>query len=157
MRLGNWKRTLVSGVAAAGITAGTLAGATATATAAAPVDTPSAVTADISPQAVENLGLSIRQAKGVQHRMRAFGYNPGTIDGYLGPNSWKAIQRALRDGGYGYNDAIDGIVGTNTIKALQRMLKESWGYTGAIDGIAGSGTRAAWARFGTWCADRYGY
>lgn len=36
-------------------------------------------------------------------------------------------------------------------------LKEFWGYTGAIDGIAGEGTRAAFARYGSWCADLYGY
>ena len=49
MRLSTWKRTLVSGVAAAGITVGTLAGASATATAA---PTTPAVTTEIAPQAV---------------------------------------------------------------------------------------------------------
>lgn len=44
------------------------------------------------------------------------------------------------------DDSIDGIVGTNTIKALQRMLR-GHGYNGPIDGIAGDGTRAAFAKF----------
>ncbi|GGS52043.1 hypothetical protein GCM10010270_23330 [Streptomyces violaceus] len=155
MRLSVWKRTFVSGVAAAGISVSTLVGASATAVA-APADTTPAVVTKISAQAVQNLGLSIRQAKGVQRRYQELGYAPGTIDGYLGTNSWKAIQRGLRDHN-GYTDDIDGIVGPNTIKALQRGLKDHWGYTGPIDGIAGDGTRAAFARFGTWCADKYGY
>jgi peptidoglycan hydrolase-like protein with peptidoglycan-binding domain len=56
-----------------------------------------------------------------------------------------------------YSGAIDGIVGPETIKGLQSAMKEFWGYTGAIDGIAGEGTRAAFARYGSWCADLYGY
>ncbi|MFE2296391.1 peptidoglycan-binding protein [Streptomyces sp. NPDC059452] len=153
MRLSTWKRTVVSGVAVAGIAVGTLAGASAAA--AAPVNTAPAVTAEIAPQAVENLGLSVRQAKGLQHRLQVVGHNPGAIDGYLGTNSWKALQRSLRT--HGYTGAIDGIVGPNTIRALQRALKEDFGYTGAIDGIAGSGTRAAFARCGNHWANQYGY
>ncbi|MBB1246128.1 peptidoglycan-binding protein, partial [Streptomyces durbertensis] len=114
-----------------------------------------AATAQITPQAVENLGLTVRQAKGIQRHLWQLGHDPGTIDGQLGTNSWKAMQRSLRS--YGYSDAIDGIVGPNTIKALQRMLKQHWGYSGAIDGIAGSGTRAAFARCGTAWANNYGY
>ncbi|MDT0489844.1 peptidoglycan-binding domain-containing protein [Streptomyces sp. NPDC012600] len=156
MRLSTWKRSFVSSVAAAGIVVGTLAGASGTA-AAAPADTKSATATKIAPQAVQNLGLSVRQAKGIQRRHQEVGYNPGAIDGQLGTGSWKAIQRALRDH-HGYAGAIDGIVGPNTIRALQRSLKaNNWGYTGAIDGIAGPGTRAAFARWANWCVDRYNY
>jgi len=82
------------------------------------------------------------------HRVRAAIVAPAvaSIDGLLGPNSWKAFQRELKTY-WGYTGAIDGIPGTNTVKALQRMLKTYWGYTGAIDGIAGSGTQAAFQRF----------
>ncbi|MER7405068.1 peptidoglycan-binding domain-containing protein [Streptomyces sp. NPDC000070] len=156
MRLSTWKRTFVSGVAVAGITFSALACASATA-AAAPTATTPAVSTKIAPQATQNLGLSIRQAKGVQRHLKEFGYNPGTVDGYLGTDSWKAMQRALRDEGYGYTSAIDGIVGTNTIQALQRALKKNWDYAGPIDGIAGDGTRAAFARMGNAYANQYGY
>ncbi|MFE6475664.1 peptidoglycan-binding domain-containing protein [Streptomyces rochei] len=155
MRFSTSKHTIVGGVAAAVIAVGAGLGASATA-AAAPGDTPLNVTSQATSQAVENLGLNARQAKGIQRHLQVRGYNPGTIDGYLGTDSWKAMQRSLRDY-HGYTGAIDGIVGPNTIKALQRMLKEFYGYTGAIDGIAGDGTRAAWARCGSAWADHYGY
>jgi peptidoglycan hydrolase-like protein with peptidoglycan-binding domain len=156
MPLNTWKRTFVSGLAAAGIAVGALA-VTGPAAAAAPSGAPPVAVGAASVLATENLGLSNRQGKGVQRRLQEFGYSPGTIDGYLGANSWKAMQRALRDQGYGYSGAIDGIVGPNTVKALQRMLKDHWSYAGAIDGIAGSGTRAAFARFADYCVALYGY
>lgn len=154
MRLSVWKRAFVSGAVAVGVAVGTLAGTSATAAAAPTDNTPAVAAADVTPQAVENLGLTTRQAKGVQRRLKEFGYDPGAIDGQLGPNSWKAMQRGLRQ--LGYTGPIDGIVGPNTIKALQRAMKH-WGYTGPIDGIAGPGTRAAFARFANYCVNLYGY
>ena len=95
---------------------------------------------------VYNFGLSNAQAKNVQYWLAYYWGYSGSIDGLLGPNSWKAFQRELKTY-WGYTGAIDGIPGTNTVKALQRMLKAYWGYTGGIDGIAGSGTQAAFKRF----------
>ncbi|GFH81531.1 MULTISPECIES: peptidoglycan-binding domain-containing protein [Streptomyces diastaticus group] len=154
MKIGFWKHSFVSGVALFGVAAGALVGASGVAVAAPPVSTVTAT--EVAPQSVENLGLTVRQAKAVQHRHREFGYDPGAIDGYLGTSSWKAIQQAFRDQGV-YTGPIDGIVGPETIKALQRSSKSHWGYTGAIDGIAGEGTRAAWARYADYCVDLYGY
>ncbi|MEV7997336.1 peptidoglycan-binding protein [Streptomyces sp. NPDC086077] len=105
----------------------------------------------VAPQAataVVNLGLTTTQAKHVQCFL-AYGweYN-GAIDGALGTNSWKAMQRYLAAQDYSdYNGAIDGVVGPQTVMALQRALKRAWGYTGPIDGVAGAGTQAAFARF----------
>ncbi|MGW4383450.1 peptidoglycan-binding domain-containing protein [Kitasatospora sp. NPDC004531] len=93
---------------------------------------------------VVDLGLNTSQAKQVQFYLRYYvGVYTGAIDGLLGTESWKAMQRVLRS--YGYTGAIDGVVGTGTIKALQQYLKSDGFYSGAIDGIAGSGTQAAFA------------
>ncbi|MGW7557010.1 peptidoglycan-binding domain-containing protein, partial [Streptomyces rimosus] len=70
--------------------------------------------------AVNNLGLSVAEAKKVQRWLKTY---------------------------WGYTGAIDGKVGSGTVKALQRLLKHSWGYTGQIDGEAGKGTKAAFRRF----------
>ncbi|MCC2274374.1 peptidoglycan-binding protein [Streptomyces sp. ET3-23] len=144
--------------AAAGLTAaglvlgltGTLAGAT-TATA-APAQQLSTRTVTI--QAVNNLGLNTSEAKSVQCYVRDSGYDPGTIDGQLGSNSWRAWQNLLNADGFNAGTA-DGIVGPNTISGLQRFLASFGLDTGGIDGVAGPKTRAAWASFanarGSWC------
>ncbi|MFJ8634749.1 peptidoglycan-binding protein [Streptomyces sp. NPDC093568] len=140
-------KTLVSLTAAVGIAAGSLAGAGAAFADSAQGTKPSVSAEAAVPLAVNNLGLSSQQAKNTQCFLRtAPASYTGAIDGLLGTNSWKAMQRWLREY-WDYNDSIDGIVGPNTIKALQRMLKHAWGYTGAIDGIAGSGTKGAFQRF----------
>ncbi len=100
----------------------------------------------ITPRAVVNLGLSITQAKAVQVWLDYYGYNAGTADGQLGPNSWMAFQRELKQY-WGYSGNIDGIVGSLTVEALQRLLVQ-WGYpSNEIDGIPGPKTQAAFARF----------
>lgn len=43
------------------------------------------------------------------------------VDGILGPNTWRAIQRMLNDQG-GYRLAVDGRPGRSTIQALQQWL-----------------------------------
>ena len=52
------------------------------------------------------------------------------IDGYFGYNSIACLQKALKKLGY-YTDAIDGILGKNTVKALQKLVgvaqDGSWG------------------------------
>lgn len=65
----------------------------------------------------------------------------GPVDGYMGTNSWKGLQAALRN--YGYSGPIDGVPGTNTYKAIQRWAYDG-GYTGPIDGVMGSNS---WAGF----------
>lgn len=139
-------RTLVSAATAVGIAAGTLAGAGASFATTPAQQAPAVSAQQVAPLAVVNLGLSNAQAKEVQRWLKRSWNYTGTIDGQLGPNSWKAFQRFLKSAA-GYNDSIDGIVGPNTIKALQYWLKRAYGYTGAIDGIAGPGTQAAFKRF----------
>ncbi len=145
-------KALVSVTAAVGIAAGGLATA-GTATAAPASAQQQAASAEVAPLAVVNLGLNTTRAKHWQCYLRNVGatYSPGTIDGQLGTNSWKAAQRLFRDLGY-YNDSIDGIVGPNTIKGLQSFLNWIDDYTGgnynlAVDGVAGPATKDAFSDF----------
>lgn len=114
-------RTLVSTAAVIGIAAGSLAGAGASLAAPAPAAQTTAATQEVSVLAVNNLGLSTWQAKQWQCFIRDQGFNPGTVDGKLGTASWKATQKAFNawalDAG-----TVDGIVGPDTIRALQRFL-----------------------------------
>ncbi|MFH8724631.1 peptidoglycan-binding protein [Streptomyces termitum] len=136
---------VVAGTAAMiGIAAGSFALA-APATAAAPAAPRTAV---VAVTAVNNLGLTQNQAKGVQCFLDGSIYGNFVIDGYLGTESWKGIQRWLNNE-WGQNLSVDGAVGPQTIKGLQYFLKYgNWGYTGALDGVAGPETQAAFARFG---------
>ncbi|MDU0255780.1 peptidoglycan-binding domain-containing protein [Streptomyces sp. PU10] len=132
-------KALVGATAAVGIAAGGLATAgTAMATPAAAQQSVSARTAAVL--ATNNLGLDTAHAKSWQCWLRTTGYNPGTIDGKLGTDSWKAAQRKFDAMGY-YDDPIDGIVGPNTIRALQRYLNLH-GADLDVDGIAGPQTRS---------------
>lgn len=156
MRSERFARTLLGTALAAALLVGGPAAATAAGAAPAPaagtgagtaVNTPSATSAtsatsgSFAPQAVVNLGLSRTDARYLQCYLRNHWGYTDAIDGLLGTNSWKAMQRRLVV--WGYDDAIDGDPGPNTIRALQRLLKAHWSYTGAIDGIAGPKTRAA--------------
>ena len=55
---------------------------------------------------------------------------PLVVDGFFGYNSIACLQKALKASGH-YNDAIDGILGKNTVKALQKKAgvaqDGSWG------------------------------
>ena len=55
---------------------------------------------------------------------------PLEIDGYFGYNSIACLQKALKKSGH-YTDSIDGILGKNTVKALQKKAgvaqDGSWG------------------------------
>ncbi|OWA03448.1 hypothetical protein B9W62_24255 [Streptomyces sp. CS113] len=141
-------KTLVGVAAAVGIAAGGLA--TAGPAMADPAPAPGSAVA-ASPAAVaayNNLGLTKTQAYGVQCFLNTSVYVDIDVDGYLGPESWKAMQGFLNRS-WDQNLATDGVVGPATIKGLQYFLKHGgWKYTGKIDGIAGEGTRAAFARFG---------
>ena len=141
-------RTLVSVTTAVGIAAGGLAAAGAASATPAPAEKTAVSTVrtqSVAPYAVNNLGLSVSQAKKVQRSLPAWGYR-GEMDGYLGTGSWMALQRYMK-AYWGYNDAIDGVVGPNTVKALQRWMKTQFTYKGPIDGIAGPDTRAAFKRY----------
>ncbi|PCG86892.1 hypothetical protein CIB93_06715 [Streptomyces sp. WZ.A104] len=149
MRQKTLARTLVSLTAAVGIAAGSLAGA-GTAFAAPVQKAPSAASADVGALAVVNLGLSKTQAQNVQRALKArWGYGD-SIDGQLGPNSWKAMQRFLKKK-HGYTSGIDGIVGEGTVKALQRFLKKYYQYNDGIDGVAGPKTQEAFKRMAGYC------
>ncbi|MFF3752405.1 peptidoglycan-binding protein [Streptomyces sp. NPDC002018] len=138
-------RTLVSVTAIVGITAGSLAGASASFAAPQPAATSVVSTQDVSVLAVNNLGLNTARAKNWQCWLRDTGYNPGTIDGELGTNSWKAAQRKFNDLGLNAG-TVDGEVGPNTIRALQRYLN-IFDYGLEVDGDAGSLTRDAFWDF----------
>ncbi|WP_030737144.1 peptidoglycan-binding domain-containing protein [Streptomyces sp. NRRL F-2890] len=140
-------RTLVTATAAIAVGAGSLA--TAGTAVAAPSEKQTVATAEVAPLAVVNLGLTINQAKNVQSYLKVYYGYTGAVDGQLGTQSWKAMQRMLRS--YGYSGAIDGIVGGGTIQSLQRLLRTA-GYDGPIDGLAGPGTQAA---FKTWAINLY--
>ncbi|MFF3735242.1 peptidoglycan-binding protein [Streptomyces sp. NPDC002476] len=114
----NTVKALASIAALLGITAGTLS-ASGTAVAATPERHQSVVSGPAAVTEVENLGLNTSQAKRVQSYLR---YYAGV-----------------------YSGAIDGLLGTETIKALQRFLRSAGYYSGAVDGIAGAGTRAGFA------------
>ncbi|MGY6021783.1 peptidoglycan-binding domain-containing protein [Streptomyces spinosirectus] len=154
MALTRLTKTLLGTLTAAALGLGTLAGATAAT--AAPAQ--QAVARTVTIQAVNNLGLNTTEGKSVQCYVRDAApvgkYNPGTIDGRLGTNSWKAWQRFLNDRGYNAG-TVDGAVGPNTIRGLQRFLVAIGYDTGGIDGVAGAKTRAAWKAFanlgGGWC------
>ncbi|MFE0691866.1 peptidoglycan-binding protein [Streptomyces xiamenensis] len=139
-------KTLVTFTALAAISGGSLSAAVA-----APAENRAVAGDSIAPLAVNNLGLTVDEAKHIQRVLTDhYGYT-GPIDGLLGIDSWKGMQRFLAKS-YGYDDAIDGIVGPNTIKALQRYLASRYAYTGAIDGIAGPATTAAFKRMAAQCA-----
>ncbi|MFX4291566.1 peptidoglycan-binding domain-containing protein [Streptomyces bohaiensis] len=136
--------TLVTFAALAAVLAGGLMSAGAAA--ATPTERQAApVSEDATARSVNNLGLSTAQARGIQCFLRDSYNYTGALDGLLGPQSWRAMQRHLQR--FGYNDAIDGIVGPNTIRALQRQLRY-WGYRDGADGIAGPNTQAAFKRWG---------
>jgi peptidoglycan hydrolase-like protein with peptidoglycan-binding domain len=143
MRPNVWTRTLVSVSAVVGLAAGGLATA---GTSFAAQDVKPAVRSGVSVLAVNNLGLSTTEARYVQCWLQDYWDYNGALDGQLGTNSWKAMQRNLQKH-WGYDDSIDGIVGKNTIMALQRSMKAHQGYDGEIDGIAGPKTKAAFKRF----------
>ncbi|MGA6174659.1 peptidoglycan-binding domain-containing protein [Streptomyces sp. NPDC012600] len=138
-------KTLVSVTTAVGIAVGGLATAGTASAAPAPSEKTS-VSAEVAPFAVVNLGLNTTQARNVQCFLKKYWNYTGALDGQLGTNSWKAMQRRLASN-KGYTGAIDGVVGPGTISALQRLLR-AYDYTGAIDGIAGPGTQAAFKRYG---------
>lgn len=62
-----------------------------------------------------------------------------TVDGVMGKNTIKALQKAV-------GAAVDGVKGKETIKALQHFLKKK-GYSLTVDGIQGKNTNKALQKF----------
>ncbi|MGW1720808.1 peptidoglycan-binding domain-containing protein [Streptomyces sp. NPDC002156] len=150
MRSNMLTRTAISLTAVVGLAAGTVAAAGTSFAASQSAATTAVSAQDVSILAVNNLGLNTARAKNWQCWLRDVGYSPGTIDGQLGTNSWKAAQRMFNDLGHNAG-TVDGVVGPNTIRALQRYLN-TWGYSLVVDGDAGSATRAAFWDFNAiWC------
>lgn len=80
-------------------------------------------------------------------RMQLFGslYNyTGPIDGVMGTNSWKGVQRGLD--AMGYNVSISGIPDSDTYAAMQ-SVGALYGYTGPVDGIMGPNSYRGFSKF----------
>lgn len=75
---------------------------------------------------------------------RSGGY-AGPLDGRLGVNSWKALQRLLH-AHYGYSGAVDGLPGPLTWQAVQRLAHDH-GYRGPNDGYPETATWRAVGAF----------
>ncbi|MGW8987105.1 peptidoglycan-binding domain-containing protein [Streptomyces parvus] len=139
MQLRSWKRTFVSSLAVAAIAAATVAGTSAAATA-APSGVPQAIAAEIAPQAVENLGLTVRQAKGVQRRYKEAGYDPGTIDGIAGPGT-RAVFALSRTARVGFPASAKALpTCTHTYQYVPATSSGSWSCV-LSSGNQGSGVR----------------
>lgn len=154
------RKTLVPTAVAVALAVGTLAGAVPGYAVPQPATTarvtqPAMAEGDVGVQAVVNLGLTIRRAKGVQTWLKRFhGFYNGPIDGELGSNSWRAIQQVLAIY-YDYEGDIDGIPGTQTKKALQRFLNHGGYNAGKVDGIWGRQSTNAWSDFADAMVDYY--
>ncbi|MFJ9250749.1 peptidoglycan-binding protein [Streptomyces sp. NPDC101776] len=137
MRSNVLARTLVGVTAVVGLAVGSLATA-GTSFAASQTAARSAVSAPTIgiPTASENFGLTTTRAKNWQCRLRDNGYDPGTINGILGHDSWRAAQLMFNDLGIRTGTA-DGDPTTNTLVPLQCYLNLV-GYDLTVDGIAGA-------------------
>jgi len=82
---------------------------------------------------------------GVQGRMASdIGGYTGPINGVMGVNSWKGVQRYLNH--WGANLTVDGAPGPATYRALQSWLNTlPGGQRVAVDGQIGPATYRAWA------------
>ena len=81
--------------------------------------------------------------KVVQDRWGRWGGYTGAIDGVMGGNSWKGVQRYLNL--LGFNLVVDGVAGSATNKAIQTDLR-GVDPSLAVDGVRGPATYRAWAR-----------
>lgn len=72
------------------------------------------------------------------------------VDGFMGRNTWKAWQTALKNAGH-YRGIIDGRPGRMTYEAIQRWSGAS------VDGVLGSGTKkAVQAKLGVMADGKWG-
>jgi len=119
---------LLGGLAAAGVFSGSQAKAppAQTSTVGAPTTaatTPATPTqpAFAAPTAALKPGDQGAAVKVLQRALAHLGYSPGKIDGQYGPSTVDAVTRFQRAGGL----TADGILGPNTLRALTRALKTS--------------------------------
>lgn len=80
-------------------------------------------------------------------RMQVFGslYNyTGSVDGVMGPNSWKGVQRGLTALGFSVDET--GVPDFQTYAAMQSMALQ-YGYTGPVDGIMGPNSYRGFSRY----------
>jgi hypothetical protein len=75
-----------------------------------------AVTAPPAPLKPGDQGAPVRL---LQRALAQLGYSPGTIDGQYGPSTTQAVSRFQRASGL----TADGILGPNTLRALTRALE----------------------------------
>lgn len=73
-----------------------------------------------------------------------YGY-AGPVNGIMGPNSWAAVQRYLKEQ-WGYLGPTNGIPGVNTYKAMQRAGNSYGWYAtpSAVDGTLEARDWKAW-------------
>jgi hypothetical protein len=116
---------LLGGLAAAGVfSGGHQSRAPAESTVTAPTTTTSpqvtqtqpALTAPPAPLKPGDQGAPVRL---LQRALAQLGYSPGTIDGQYGPSTTQAVSRFQRASGL----TADGILGPNTLRALTRALE----------------------------------
>jgi hypothetical protein len=115
---------LLGGLAAAGVFSGSQAtpttaptGGTPTTAATTPVTQTQPALA--APTATLKPGDQGAAVKVLQRGLARLGYSPGRIDGQYGPSTTDAVKRFQRAGGL----TADGILGPNTLRALARALK----------------------------------
>ncbi len=80
-------------------------------------------------------------------RMQVFGslYNyTGPVDGIMGSNSWKGVQRGLS--AMGYSVSVSGTPDSDTYAAMQSVGAQ-YGYTGPVDGILGPNSYRGFSMF----------
>jgi len=72
-------------------------------------------------------GYDLYSTKGVQQALSDLGYDPGPIDGIMGPKTKSAIMAFQTDAGI----SIDGVVGPQTRDALSQALSPGGGASAA--------------------------
>jgi hypothetical protein len=117
---------VLGGLAAAGVFSGSKATPASPPTAAPPTTgatTPATPTQPTvaTPAATLKPGDQGATVKVLQRGLAHLGYSPGKIDGQYGPSTIDAVKRFQRAGGL----TADGILGPNTLRALARALKTS--------------------------------
>jgi Putative peptidoglycan binding domain len=117
---------LLGGLAAAGVFSGSQAKAPSAQTSAGGAPTTAATTPATStqptlaaPAATLKPGDQGAAVKVLQRGLAHLGYSPGRIDGQYGPSTVDAVTRFQRAGGL----TADGVLGPNTLRALVRALK----------------------------------
>jgi hypothetical protein len=117
---------LLGGLAAAGVFSGSQGKATpataptaGTPTTATTTPAPPTQPTVAAPTATLKPGDQGAAVKVLQRGLARLGYSPGRIDGQYGPSTVDAVTRFQRAGGL----TADGILGPNTLRALARALK----------------------------------